>query len=126
MKYLLTLIVALFSLVSFAQNNVIIQQSKEDNSSANSVDPNEYYIDGISTRLDIGGVEVEFVKEDYPYYYLKFTNYHNCTVSVIFQVLVNDKKTSGRIILRANETKQSLNTYRVYMNRDCKMIVRKL
>lgn len=116
-----------------AQNNVIIQQTT-NNQNSNSVSSNEYFINGISTRMDIGGVDVEFVDDPENYYankYLKFTNYHNFPVTVIFEVEDYQRggdyeKVTGRITLRANETKTTPNPYNVARSRHCVMIVRKL
>lgn len=120
------LLIMFFTTTLTAQNIIVSQQDNTQSQSAN----NEYFIDGISTRLDIGGVDVEFV--DHPNYltskYLKFTNFRNFPVTVIFEVKEgsNSRKVSGRITLMANETKITPNSYQTCDNNDCIMIVRKL
>ena len=94
--------------------NIIVQQN--NNSSSTST------------------VDVEFVDDPENYYankYLKFTNYHNFPVTVIFEVEDYQRggdyeKVTGRITLRANETKTTPNPYNVAKSRHCVMIVRKL
>lgn len=134
MKYFLLLIgIVLFPMAASSQN-IIIQQNNNSSSQSVSHDGNEYYINGISTREDIGGVDVEFVDDPENYYankYLKFTNYHNFPVSVIFEVEDYQRggyyeKVTGRITLRANETKTTPNPYNVAKSRHCIMIVRRL
>lgn len=122
-----------FTNVVCAQN-IIIQQNNNSGSNTTSNHDNGYYINGISTSQDIGGVDVEFVDDPENYYankYLKFTNYHNFPVTVIFEVEDYQRggsyeKVTGRITLRANETKQTPNPYNVARSRHCIMIVRRL
>jgi len=138
MKYMkkLLLVVAVLMGISINANaqNIIVQQNNNSSSISTVRSDKEYFIDGISTREDIGGVEVVFVDDPEAYYankYLKFTNYHNFPVTVIFEVEDYQrggsyKKVTGRIILRANETKTTPNPYNVAKSRHCVMIVRKI
>lgn len=134
MKYFLLLIsIALFP-IAVSSQNIIIQQNNNSSSQSVSRDGNEYFINGISTREDIGGVDVEFVDDPENYYankYLRFTNYHNFPVTVIFEVEDYQRggyyeKVTGRISLRADETKTTPNPYNVAKSRHCVMIVRRL
>lgn len=128
---LLTLAVLMCISINANAQNIIVQQDNNSSSTSTVQDDNGYFINGISTKEDIGGVDVEFVDDDpswqTPYKRLKFTNYHNFTVTVIFEVEEYEgKKVPGRITLRANETKTTPNAYYVARNRHCVMIVRKL
>ena len=128
MKKILILVIFIigFTTTASAQNVVIQQNSSAAQSQVQH--NNEYYINGISTSKDIGGVDVEFI---YTYsgseYYLKFTNYNSSAVTVLFEVKDSDgKKTTGTIILKGYETKQTPNQYEVSHNKYIAMIVRKL
>ena len=85
-----------------------------------------YRISGICATEDLGGVEVS--KGQYTgngYWKLKFENYNNFTVSVIFEyTTVGDRKETGRIVLKANEKKETDDTY--YQPSSFKLIARKL
>ena len=103
---------------SQAQNNIIVQQSNSATTET-STDENAYYLNGISSKEDVGGVEYTI---SYSYSdkqtFLKLTNYHNCTVSVLIdfsyggwideQVLSSGVKS---YVLRASETKSILVGY---------------
>ena len=99
----------LATFVSYSQN-VVIQQNSVDPSSQQG-DGGAYYINGISTREDIGGVEVSVGDQrNYGVYFVKFKNYNNIPVSVIYQLeagMNERKKVSGTIILQAGEEKQT-------------------
>lgn len=87
----------------------------------------EYFISGISTREDIGGVEISrTVYGSSNYYYLVFENYNNFIVTIIFEYTPSGtgEKHTGTIVLRANEKKQTPNYY--FNPISFKMIVRKL
>lgn len=88
-KFLLLFIGALSNIISFAQINILQNHST-------STDPNEYFINGISTRMDIGGVDINFVKSPTwvlssgtPYgegiKAIKLTNYNDFPVTVIVE-----------------------------------------
>lgn len=114
--------------------NIIVQQNNNSSSTSTVQDNKGYFINGISTKEDIGGVDVEFVDDPENYYankYLKFTNYHNFPVTIIFEVEDYQRggyyeKVTGRITLRANETKTTPNPYNVAKSRHCVMIVRRI
>lgn len=67
-----------FSLADFAQVNLISVNKQ----SAQNNDPNERFINGISTRLDIGGVDYELYSGK-----IKFTNYNPFPVTVTIEWL---------------------------------------
>ena len=133
-KFLLIVILTFTCFVSSQAQNIVIQQNNNSSSTSTVQDNHEYFINGISTREDIGGVDVEFVDDPKNYYankYLKFTNYHNFPVTVIFEVEDYQRggyyeKVTGRISLRADETKTTPNPYNVAKSRHCVMIVRRL
>lgn len=129
-KLLFVLIFIVANSISYAQN-IIIQQSNDATKQSATHDSNEYFINGISTREDIGGVDVEFVekKGSASHCYLMFKNHRNVPVTVLFEItelLTQLQKTTGSITLRAYETKSTPNTYSTYHYRNCVMIVRKL
>lgn len=87
----------------------------------------QYYINGISTQEDIGGVEVsrESVSSYSSYYNLIFENYNDFSVSVMYQVTdCDDGDVTGTIILKAGETKGTGDVY--CKPSDYKLIVRRL
>lgn len=110
--------ITLFPYMVIAQNNIIIQQSTNNNSAQYQKPDHSFYIQGISSAENIGGVDVETVGTGDPYGnpYLKsvfFTNYRDFPVTVLFQFTKWHPKSSnypeyieGSITLRANETKQ--------------------
>ena len=95
---------------SQAQNNIIVQQSNSATTET-STDENAYYLNGISSKEDVGGVEYSFY-ESTNGIMLSLTNYHNCTVTVLLdfdwvgydsEIYLSDGVKS--YVLRANETK---------------------
>ena len=90
----------------------------------------EYFICGISTKEDIGGVEV-FVDGNYAhskdYSALVFENFNNFIVTVLFEydaLGIGGTKLTGVVVLKANEKKTTPNRYSGANN--FKLIVRKL
>lgn len=111
--FLASLVILFLGIYSQAQNNIIVQQSKPATSGP-TTDSNTYYINGISAKEDIGGVEyIIRYDSDYDKTVLDLTNYHNFTVTVLidfewscsnrnFQMMSDGVKS---FVLRANETK---------------------
>ena len=112
-----------FGFSALAQN-VVIQTNEAGKS--NTVDDCAYRISGICTTEDIGGVEVARGSNDYSSFYrLVFENYNSFVVSVIFEVEVySGDKYTGTIVLKANEKKETKDSYNVPKN--FKLIARKL
>ncbi len=109
-----------------AQNNVILQQSTGGNTNSSASDDKQYYINGISTKEDVGGVEMSR-GERYTgsLYFLHFTNYNNFMVSVIYEFEDNARGLiTGNIVLKAGEKKQSADYYLQPAN--FKVIARKM
>lgn len=128
--------VVLFSITSKAQNNIIIQQSNGGYQTQYQSQDHSFYIQGISSAENIGGVDVETVGSGDPYGnpYMKtifFTNYRDFPVTVLFQFTKWHPDSSrypeyieGSITLKANETKQWGG--RVNYPHNFKLIVRRL
>ncbi len=126
------IIVILFIGISHiaSAQNVVIQSNT--NTSQSNVDSNQYYINGISTREDIGGVDVQFEEDyssnsgGYTFCTLIFTNYHSVPVRVIYELPRGyNGKTYGAIMLKAYETKKSPRYKLDYKDNSIIMIVRK-
>lgn len=93
MKKLFFLLIALFGVFVNANSQInIVQTTPQER------DPNEYFINGISTREDIGGVDFEFPEIDYTINggmygvstnrgikSIKLTNYNDFPVTVIVE-----------------------------------------
>lgn len=116
MKSLIFSILLIFMTVFLkAQNNVVFQTANSNPSTATTAD--NYYINGISTREDVGGVEVSRgehmgYRGNTPVYNLTFTNYNNFPVSVLYEL--DDSKAgsvTGTIVLKPGESKSSNENY---------------
>lgn len=132
MKKIIILIVLFVGISNFASAQNVVIQSNNSTSSQSSVNDKQYYINGISTREDIGGVDVEFTEGNcsgrvgYSYYRLTFTNYHSSPVTVMYELNGYEGKTYGYINLKANETKNSIWYKLVFRDQSIIMIVRKI
>lgn len=137
-KYIFLFIAVCFTTTLSAQNVVIQTNNTDSQSSTAQTTGNEYYINGISTAQDIGGVDVAFIKDhngewigssekpNYVDYFLSFTNYHEFTVTILFEVTEREKKTTGTITVPKGITKRTPNSYRLWGNFNIVTIVRKL
>ncbi|MCR6507396.1 OmpH family outer membrane protein [Bacteroides sp. KH569_7] len=114
--FLMTLVTCLSPSVLSAQNNLIVQQNVGNQQQVKE-EQGGYYINGISTKEDIGGVEVSrgirvsniSLSGDYR---IKFRNYNNIPVSVIYEFEVcNGTKLTGTIVLDAGEEKETSDDY---------------
>lgn len=110
-----TLFVLLFALTGFIANanaqTVVVQNNKT--ASEQVQDPNIFYINGIPSTQDIGGVENEAVDlffRDGSGYHVYFTNYNSSTVTVLYQITFGDKELTriGSVVLKAKEKKDVL------------------
>lgn len=92
---------------SVSAQNVVIQSNTAP--TQQSVDSNQYYINGISTREDIGGVQIERGEFVYTWHYkVKLTNYNNFPVSVIYQFEHGNKQVETRtMVLGAYSDKET-------------------
>lgn len=119
MKSLLFIIgIMLCPIAANSQNNIIIQQTTNNEQTQHTSQDNAFYIQGISSAENIGGVDVEIVGNGDPYgnpymKYIYFTNYRDFPVTVLFQFTKWHPQSSyypeyieGSITLKANETKQ--------------------
>lgn len=110
-----------------------------NNQDATTKDDCPYRINGICATEDIGGVNVEFIKEgeEWPSYYIVLTNYNSFPVNVLWQIeytgdngscaFYNNTINTGNVVIGATgEKKISLDRY-CYLNWTLKgLIVRKL
>ncbi len=134
--FLLLIGIVLSPIVVVAQNNIIIQQSTNNSSTQYQKADHSFYIQGISSVENIGGVDVEIKRNPDPYSnpYMKtvyFTNYRDFPVTVLFQFTKWHPDSSnypeyleGSITLKANETKQWGG--RINYPHNFKLIVRRL
>ena len=115
-----------------AQNNLIKQQVIGEWTPEIELasEDGPFYINGVSSSEDIGGVEVETERNDDPYgnpymYYIAFKNYRSKAVTVLYQFeLRSGDIREGSIILQANERKYLSKRYNTPEN--FKLIVRSL
>lgn len=109
MKKFLILFLAIvgFAITANAQN-VVIQQNGTTTSNTQTSDPNIFYINGIPSTADIGGVETEI---KYPSYdtdniSLILTNYNAETVTVLYYVETSrGSERSGSVVLKPEQHK---------------------
>lgn len=135
-KILFVLSVALCPIITSAQNNIIIQQSSGNTQAQYQKTDHSFYIQGISSAENIGGVDVEIKGNPDPYGnpYMKtvyFKNYRDFAVTVLFTYTKWHPKSSnypeyleGSITLGPNETKQWGG--RINYPHNFKLIVRRL
>lgn len=130
-KYLL--LIAFLPIFCFAQNaTVIIQNNSNGSSTTQTRTDNGYYIQGISSAENIGGVDATTTSLRDPYApglkYVDFKNYRNFPVTVLIEFTYGHPDYSvylyeGSITLDAKETKR-IGSYN--LPRNFKMIVRAL
>ena len=130
MKKILLMIVLLPTLC-FAQNTIIIQNNSNGSTTQTKTD-HAYYIQGVSSEQNIGGVDATTVSVRDPYApglkYVEFKNYRNYPVTVLIEFTYGHPDYSehlyeGSITLDANEKKR-IGSYN--LPRNFKMIVRAL
>lgn len=90
-----------------AQQTVVIQNSEEAKKTVGT--DGSLYINGISSKEDIGGVEAE-VWTDLKYssgmvynFYVRLINYHDFKVTVLYQA--GSAKVTGSVVLEPGEKK---------------------
>lgn len=83
-----------------AQQTVVIQNSENAKSTGGG-----FYINGISSALDIGGVEAtvwsKLTYQGTYYFYVRLTNYHDFRVTVLYQA--GSDKVTGSMVLKPGE-----------------------
>lgn len=101
------IILVLFAIVGFittvnAQQTLVLQNNQ--GSSQQTIDPNIYYIKGIPSTQDIGGVEA--LPDNKDKRDIVFTNYNVFTVTVLYEAEDYDGNVLvGSVVLRGGETK---------------------
>lgn len=107
MKKFLILFLAIvgFAITANAQN-VVIQQNGTTTSNTQSADPNIFYINGIPSTADIGGVEAQ-VEDKNQRTYLLLTNYRNEAVTVLYYIETQTgSERNGSVVLTPMQTKE--------------------
>lgn len=109
MKQLLFIIAALtvFGFNAYAQQTVVIQNSQ----TKQAYNSNDFTINGISSRQDIGGVEASvYCKLSSRYSgteihdcFVEIKNYNSFSVTVLY--MVGRNRTIGSMVLKPNESK---------------------
>ena len=123
---LLTTLLVLFLSAKSQVNIINIDPNRQKES-------NEYFINGISTREDIGGVEVSTERvransyTNYTNELVYFENYRDVPVTVIYELFSGPGKplASGSCILKAGERKYVANLHQHLLTKSI-LIVRKL
>lgn len=105
MKKLLICLLAVIGFIATAEAQTVVVQNNQG-ATEQTQDPNIFYINGIPSTQDIGGVEAQPTTD----YYAVFTNYHSSTVTVLYQVLSVSRYEEyinvGSLVLQSNETKK--------------------
>ena len=108
-KLFVVAVMTLFGFCAHAQQTVILQNSQIQKQATAS---NEFYINGISSREDIGGVEasVDIERASSSLYryncYVCIKNYNNFRVTVLY--MAGKDKITGSMVLDPEEEKRSL------------------
>ncbi|MDE5799795.1 MAG: hypothetical protein K2H74_02080 [Paramuribaculum sp.] len=107
-KFLILFLTIVGFTISANAQNVVIQQNGSTSSSEQTTDPNIFYINGIPSTADIGGVEAVawYPKSNYDYVSLKLKNYRAETVTVLYYIETSKgAERNGSIVLAPQETK---------------------
>lgn len=112
MKKIIVLLLAVIGFITTAEaQNVVIQTN--ETTSAQVQDPNIFYINGIPSTQDIGGVDAQIEEKRnetnyYPDQYVRFINFHSCTVTVLYQLTSGNLTKTGTVVLGAMGSKSIL------------------
>lgn len=111
MRKIIVLLLAIICFITTAEAQTVVVQNNET-ASAQIQDPNIFYINGIPSTQDIGGVDtrIEYITHDYcpRDNYVIFKNYHSYTVTVLYEVIFNEfnslgeVKKTGTVVLEPN------------------------
>ena len=112
-KLLLCLLTMVGFVMSTEAQTVVVQ--KNETTTNQTQDPNIFYINGIPSTQDIGGVEGQSIRTEIYKQHIEqnvwtevvqFTNYNPCTVTVLYQIVISEKdRQTGSIVLKAGEKK---------------------
>ena len=86
MKKLLICLLAVIGFIATANAQTVVVQNNQGGATEQTQDPNIFYINGIPSTQDIGGVEAQ-LKYINNYCYTVFTNYHSFPVTVLYRVI---------------------------------------
>ena len=111
-KLLICLLAIIGSITTVEAQTVVVQNNQGKTEQVQ--DPNIFYINGIPSTQDIGGVEAQTKYMDGNKYAI-FTNYQSTTVTVLYQLLGtyrdNEYEVIGSVVLKSGETKKVLYDY---------------
>ncbi len=103
-KIFLALFVIIGSTATVNAQQTVVSQNQQV-STAQTTDPNIFYINGIPSTQDIGGVEALYKEDRYRYLFLK--NFNSSKVTVLYQYEdVDNGIYTGSVVLRPNESKR--------------------
>ena len=106
MKKLLVCLLAVIGFVAAAEAQTVVVQNNQG-ATEQTQDPNIFYINGIPSTQDIGGVEAQPKYKEGGYSYAVFKNYHSFTVTVLYRVIHgNNSQKIGSLVLSSKETKE--------------------
>lgn len=126
MKKLLICLLAVIGFVATADAQTVVVQNNQGGAMEQTQDPNIFYINGIPSTQDIGGVEAQPKYINYDDYYAVFTNHHSFPVTVLYRVIYgNGYQKIGSLVLSSKETKEVYISYNIFIN-EIATITRKL
>ena len=110
MKKLFVFILSIVSIITTTKAQTIVVQNN-DTSKEQTQDKNIFYINGIPSTQDIGGIDTKtgggynWNGGNHPSYAI-FKNYNSVTVTVLYQITTGKGTTTGSIVLKPNEEKE--------------------
>lgn len=108
MKKTLMIFLALAT-ITVANAQTVVVQNNNGEKVTRTTTGNGFYINGISSSQDIGGVGTEVIKKDVLDRYVKFKNYNSSPVTVLYEVTYRNgnerTKKTGSIVLKASDEK---------------------
>ena len=106
MKKLLICLLAVIGFIATANAQTVVVQNNQGGATEQMQDPNIFYINGIPSTQDIGGVEA-LPKYYSSQAYAVFTNYHSLPVTVLYRVIYSGQyQKIGSLVLNSKETKE--------------------
>lgn len=131
------LLLCLLTVVGFAMSTeaqtVVVQ--KNETITKQTQDPNIFYINGIPSTQDIGGIDIEArdgfdgtysLAKSSQNYNVKFKNYNSVIVTVLYSITTSKGTRTGSIVLKPNEEKVVEENYNYGTVKNVATITRKL